>query len=109
MPPQAPPQRLLGADTFDRGMGRVTSGQLPNLLDAFVAAFGDHVGGSELLAEVGAVGVAAHQDDLVCSILGSSSWMGRYELAGPATRPGVVALIARVMSAVESTAWARKR
>jgi hypothetical protein len=34
-------------------------------VDAFLAAFGDDVGGAELAAEVGADLVAAHQDDLM--------------------------------------------
>jgi hypothetical protein len=41
----------------------VPSPQVPDPLDALCAAFGHDVGGTELDAEVGAVGVPAHQDD----------------------------------------------
>ena len=46
--------------------------------DAVLAALGDHVGGAELAAEVGAGLVPAHQDDA----LGT-------ELAWPTARPAV--------------------
>src|SRR4051812_46422176 len=54
---------LLGADAFQHGVGAVAAGQLPDLGDAFLAAFGDDVGGAELAAEFGAVGVPAGEDD----------------------------------------------
>ena len=44
-------------------MGAVAAGELADRVDALVAALGDDVGGAELAAEVGAVRVAAHQDD----------------------------------------------
>src|SRR5258708_37336833 len=56
-------QRLFGANTLDDGMGAVTSGQFADLVHAFVAPLGNDVGGAEVAAQVGAVGVAAHQDD----------------------------------------------
>lgn len=44
-------------------MRTLTAGELHDLGDAFGAALGNHVGGAELLAQVGAIGVPAHQDD----------------------------------------------
>ena len=38
-------------------------GEVADLRDALLAALGDHVGGAELAAEVGARLVAAHQHD----------------------------------------------
>ncbi len=46
-------------------VGSVAAGQLMYLLDAFLAALGDDVGGAELATQIGAIGVAAHQDDLL--------------------------------------------
>ena len=46
-------------------MRAVAAGQFQDAFDALVAALGDDVGGAELAAQVGAVGVPAHQDDLL--------------------------------------------
>ncbi len=56
------------------GVGAVTPGQRADLLDAFVAALGDDVGGAELPTKIGAVTMAAHQDDL----LGAQSFGGQH-------------------------------
>jgi hypothetical protein len=39
-------------------VGAIAAGELAHPLEALLAAFGDRVGGAELAAEVGAVGVA---------------------------------------------------
>jgi hypothetical protein len=52
------------ADGLEHDVGAVPAGQLTDPLDALVATFGDDVGGAELPAQVGPVGVAAHQHDL---------------------------------------------
>lgn len=57
--------RLLGAHGFHDRVSAVAPGQLPDTLDAFLAAFGDDIGGAELPAEAGTVLVPAHQDDLL--------------------------------------------
>jgi hypothetical protein len=64
----------LGADTFEDGVGSDAGGELEDLLDAGVAAFGDDVGGAELTSDFLAVGVAAHLDDPV----GSQLRRGKY-------------------------------
>ena len=50
-------------DGLEHHVGAVAAGEFADLRDAFLAARGDDVGGAELAAEVGAVLVAAHQDD----------------------------------------------
>ena len=51
------------ADALEHGMRAVAAGQFPDAFDALLAALGDHVGGAEFAAQIGAVGVPAHQDD----------------------------------------------
>ena len=53
------------ADALEHGVGAVAAGELADLRDALLAALGDDVGGAELPAQVGAVLVPAHQDDLL--------------------------------------------
>lgn len=48
---------------FQHPLGAGPAGQFPDRVDAVLAAAGDDVGGAELAAQVGALGVAAHQDD----------------------------------------------
>ena len=57
--------RRLGADALEHGVGAVAAGQFQDAFDTFLAALGDDVGGAELAAQIGAVGVPAHQDDLL--------------------------------------------
>ena len=45
--------------------GAVPAGQLPDPCDALLATLGDHLGGAELAAELGALLVPAHEQDLV--------------------------------------------
>ena len=52
-------------DGLEHDVGAVAAGELADSVDALLAALGDHVGGAELAAEVGAGLVAAHQDDLL--------------------------------------------
>ena len=63
-------------------MGAVPAGQLADLLDALLAALGNDVGGAELAAEVGAVGVASHEDDP----LGAQPPGGQYRRQSPPRR-----------------------
>jgi hypothetical protein len=44
-------------------VGAVAAGEFADSFDPFVAAFGDHVGGAKVTAEVGAFLVPAHQED----------------------------------------------
>jgi len=53
------------ADGLDDHVRAVTARQVADLGDAFVAAGGDDVGGAELPAQIGAVPVASHEDDLL--------------------------------------------
>jgi hypothetical protein len=46
-------------------VGPLAAGELAHTFDAFLPAFGDDIGGPEVAAEVGAVLVAAHGDDLL--------------------------------------------
>ena len=46
-------------------MRAVAAGQFQHAFDALLAALGDDVGGAELAAQVGALLVPAHQDDLL--------------------------------------------
>jgi hypothetical protein len=55
--PSAVSSDCLRADALHDRVGAVSAGQLAHPLDALLAAFGDHVGGAEVAAEVG---VAAH-------------------------------------------------
>jgi hypothetical protein len=60
-------QGLHAADAFEDGVRAEAVRQLPDLLSALPAAFGDDVGGAELDTEVGACLVTAHQDDALGS------------------------------------------
>ncbi len=66
------------ADALQDGVSAVAAGQLTDLLDAFGASFGDDVGGAELAAQIGAVLVPAHQNDL----LGAEAF-GRHDREQP--------------------------
>ena len=68
----------LGPDTFDDRVRAVTAGQLPNPFDALLAALGHDVGRAELTAQIGAVVVPAHQDDL----LGAEPLRGQHRRTG---------------------------
>ena len=48
-------------------MSAVAAGELTNSMLALLAALGDDVGGTEVAAQIGAVGVASHQYDLLCA------------------------------------------
>jgi hypothetical protein len=52
-------------DALEHRVGAVATGELADLLDALLAACGDDVGGTPLATKVGAVGVPAHEDDLL--------------------------------------------
>lgn len=54
---------LLGADALQDGVGADATGEFLDAGDAFVAAFGDDVGGAELGRELLPRRVAAHRDD----------------------------------------------
>ncbi len=54
-----------GADAVEHGVGALAAGELAHTFGAFLATFGDDLGGTEVAAEVGAVLVAAHEDDLL--------------------------------------------
>jgi hypothetical protein len=47
------------------GVHTDTAGQVTDALDRLLAALADDVGGAELSGELGALGVAAHDDDLL--------------------------------------------
>src|SRR5688500_256854 len=53
------------ADALQHGVGAIAAGEFAHALDALLAALGDHVRGAELAAEVGALLVPAHEDDLL--------------------------------------------
>lgn len=56
-------ERVASADGLDDPVDAVAPGQIAHARDAFFTAFGDDVVGTEVAAEVGAGGVAAHEDD----------------------------------------------
>ncbi len=50
-------------DGFEHDVRPVAVGEVTHTRDAFLAALGDDVGGTELPPEIGAGGVSAHEDD----------------------------------------------
>src|SRR3954451_20116088 len=58
-------RRRLGANALEDAVGTGAAGELADALDRLVAALRDDVGGPELAGKVGAVPVAAHDDDLL--------------------------------------------
>ena len=57
--------RLLGADTFENGLGAEALGELADASDTLLAALANDVGGAELPGERNALLVTTHDDDLL--------------------------------------------
>ena len=65
------------ADGLQDDVGALPVGHAPHLLDALLTALSDHVGSPEVAAQVGAVGVTAHQDDPVGTHPGGGQHSGQ--------------------------------